>query len=160
MSKFLEDKGYQLLADYIRRHFKGASLRRTMNKGRGPSEGIADAILTYRGKNFHIEIKARSKSLGTNVRFAHQTISKAHRRDLIVALVCHLEDPKSKPSIEFFSLGAVQNSILVEPHFIVQQSSIRGRMSTLADLMRAKQNPLDLSALLKTKVEEHMKVGA
>lgn len=123
MSKAIELKGCEALERYVAEYLPGATLMRTMNKGRGASDGMADAILTLDGKTFHIEIKASSGKAGTNVRFTHQTISKALGHDLIVALVEQVAEPE-KTSLSFFRLGEVK-TLGVEPHFIVQQAGIK-----------------------------------
>lgn len=153
--KKVEEEGYKFLKSYVETHFPGATLTPTMNKGRGENRGIADAVLDYDGKKVHIEIKASSEALRTNIRFTHQTISKAIGQDLIVALITNLANPAST-EIKFFRLGAVQESIIVEPHFIVQKSSITDRTDTLSTLLQGKVIPLSLSALLKTEVGKHV----
>lgn len=155
MSKKIEAEGFKHLERDIKTHLKGATLESTMNKGRGKSLGIADAVLKYNGEIVHIEIKASSKTLGTNIRFTHQTISKTIGHDLVVALITNLANP-ADINIQFFRLGAVQKSIVVEPHFIVQAKSIKSSVSTLPELLQSKSITLSLSELLNTKVGQHI----
>ena len=156
MSKKVEAKGYEYLVRHVRENCPGAILTPTMNKGRGKNVGIADAVLNYDDdKKVHIEIKASSKALGTNIRFTHQTIAKALGHDLIVAIIDNLAN-QEETKIRFFRLGAVQESILVEPHFIVQKASVASRTDTLRALLKSKAIPLSLSELLKTEVGKHV----
>lgn len=159
MTKKIEAEGFEHLKRYVESHFKGATLESTMNKGRGKNSGIADAILEYNGESVHIEIKASSKALGTNIRFTHQTISKAIGHDLIVALITNIANPDNI-EINFFRLGAVQEFIIVEPHFIIQKKSIANRTTSLPALLQSKAIPLSLSRLLNTKVDQHMAKSA
>ncbi len=160
MSKAVEAQAYRFLARYVEEKLPGASLKPTMHKGKGESEGIADAVLEYDGQKVHIEIKACSKkAFGTNIRFTHQTIAKAQGHDLIVALITNVADPE-KTSVTFFRLGAVQDSIIVEPHFIVQYPQTTGHHASLDTILRGETAPLNLSSLLDTAVRSHMGRGA
>jgi hypothetical protein len=78
MNKKIESKAFDHLKEYVSQHFPDATLRDVRNKGRGQTEAIGDAVLGYEKRVIHIEIKGSTqKTLPTNLRFAHQTISSA-----------------------------------------------------------------------------------
>lgn len=157
MSKEVEMKGYDALAYYIEKEFPHADLTPTMNKGRGSSEGIADAILEIDGVKHYVEIKASSKTIGTNIRFTHQTMAKALGHEVIIALISNLANGPG--DIAFFRLSDVAEAITVEPHFIVPHASAKAIKSGLHSLLAEPAGKLDLSKQLCSTVAQHMNVG-
>ena len=149
MSKNIELKAFTVLEKYVKEHIPNGKLTPTMNKGSGQSNGVADAVLEFNNIKTHIEIKSRSKkSIGTNIRFTHQTIRKSQGYDLIVALITNL-DVVGEEVVNFFRLGAVQNQLIVEPHFIVQQKSIKNRTGNLVDLLSEEAIKFELPKFLE-----------
>ncbi|SRR6266404_889241 len=149
-TKDIESKAYEHLERYVAQHLPGAKLRDERHKGRGKGTAIGDAVLEYQGKSTHIEIKSsESKTLPTNLRFTHQTISSAQGEHLIVALVWNLKNGET-PNIGFFNLGSVQRKIVIEPHFIVQSKHLTGKAAIagvfspdLGLLLESESLPLD-----------------
>lgn len=158
--KGIEQRAFQKLKEHLEKSLndsKKFDLEFVGNRGRREGSGIADAILTYDGKVIHIEIKARSGPIGTNIRFTHQTITKALGHNLIVALVSEL-NTKDEPVFNFFSLGSVQDNITVEPHFIIQRTKISEEQElALQQVLKNEGAPLSLDELLVTKISDHMR---
>lgn len=126
----------------------------TMNKGRGNiNPHIADAVLEYEGRTYHIEIKASSKKVGHNIRFTHQTVTKAVGKDVIVALVSDVET--GSPSFEFFKLSDVVQDLCVEPHFLVAAKHTRNKSQPLDKILTLPEATLDVSNLLDSSVRDH-----
>lgn len=149
-TKKKEAAGFRWLEAYIRRKLPGASLTATMNKSRECAEAIADAVLNYGNKQYAIEMKVIGKAIPTNIRLTHQTVSKARGKDLIVALLYNF-DTRHK-EVKFFRLGAMTDSIQIEPHFIVQKGALNKRgalhnMDALVDMLIDDPVPLDFSSL-------------
>jgi hypothetical protein len=161
-NKKIESMAFEQLRMYVDKHLPEAGLIDCRSKKRNAT-AIGDAILTCKDCSTHIEIKgSMSKTLPTNLRFTHQTISAAQNQHLIVAVVWNLNHPT--PNIGFFALASFQQQIIVEPHFIVQSKHLKGKVSIpgrffddLSPLMARTALPLDLTQLLNTTVASHVR---
>ncbi|MDM0070668.1 hypothetical protein [Variovorax sp. J31P207] len=154
MSKKLESEAFTYLQAYIQERLPGATLQPTMNKGRGSNNPhIADAVLEHEGRTYHIEIKASSKKVGHNIRFTHQTVTKAVGKDVIVALIANVET--GSPSFEFFRLSDVAQSLCVEPHFLVAAKHTKNKSQPLDTILTLPGAALDVSSLLDSSVRDH-----
>lgn len=134
-TKDKESEGIKWLQKRIKEMLPKASFHQTANKGRDTKRNdIADAILTYEGKQFPMEIKVIGKSIPTNIRFTHQTMTKALGKDLIVALIYNF-DNSEKTGVKFFRFWSLAkaNCILIEPHFIVQKQFLN-QLQALQDI--------------------------
>lgn len=154
-AKQLEEVAFNLLVPYILERFPGAVLENHCNKGSGNSEVIGDAIMRYEGRVYDIEIKASTKAPNSNVRIAHQTVTKARGKDVIVALVSMLGTDKA--TFEFFRLTDVVNELIVEPHFLIRKKQASSKMQPLASLLALPDGALNIEAHLDRSVRSFLK---
>lgn len=155
LPKDLELQAFEHLQVYLQARLPGCSLHPTMNKGRAVGNPhLADAVLEHEGRTYHIEIKASSNKIDHNIRFAHQTVTKAIGKDLIVALISDLGT--GSPTFEFFRLSDVAQSLRLEPRFLIAAKDTRSKRQPLETLLTMPEAALDVSNLLDSPVRKHM----
>lgn len=152
-NKILEQKAFHQLEVYIGDNLPGAVLSDTMNKGKGKGmhPAIADAVLEYGGKVYDIEIKASSKKAYFNIRFTHQTMTKAIGKDVIVALISYAGT--DQVSFEFFRLSDVASHMIIEPTFLVaKKNTVAYTHPALPTILALPAKTVDVEFLLNSQV--------
>jgi hypothetical protein len=149
-SKDIERRGFELLKKHLAKELGDDFCI-------GKSD-VADALLKYRGNEFHIEMKASTGALDHNIRFAHQTVTKARGKDLIVALVSNLDNAR-KRSFEFFRLGALKRYIEVEPRFIVKKKRAERHADTIKRVLEGKRLPIRLPYIRRRNRNNHWRLS-
>lgn len=122
-TKKKEAAGLKWLKQHLEKRLPGAFVEDATNKRVHNKNAVGDAVLHFNKKRFDIEIKVIGKGIPTNIRFTHQTVTKARGKDLIVALIYEFDEPR-KTQVRFFRLGSAANAFQVEPHFILQKRDL------------------------------------
>ena len=165
-TKKIENLGMKALSLYFENLFGKDSFE--FEDIRSSSNIGCDIILKYNNENYYIELKASgTKTIPTNIRFAHQTIATLHNKNLLqnltVAYVYNLYE--EKPEFLFFKFGDLSiNDILIEPHFIIQpkkkSQNIESpfKLSFSEVLQKPSNTQFEIDKLFSTKVGKHMKL--
>jgi hypothetical protein len=171
--KRIEADGLLALRRYLnsRLHIAETALVDTRNKGRTAARLGCDLEFQHNGETYYLELKAfSSRTVPTNIRFAHQTIASFHEAGildrLIVAIVYNLIDGVDAARFLFFRLGSVPvDAIFVEPHFLIQPRRLAALggadESVLQDqidaALVAQPSSLDLNSVFDSPVRKHMR---
>lgn len=156
-TKLIEKAAFEHLKVYIEERLPGSKLIDTMNKGAMEAHpDVADAILEHEGRVHHIEIKSSTKKGDYNVRFTHQTMTKAINKDVIVALITNLES--GSPTFDFFRLADVAPKLRIEPMFFIARKNTVEARKPLADLLAAPDGAVNVTALLDSTIRSHINI--
>lgn len=154
-TKIVERAAFEHLKVYIEERLPGAKLIDTMNKGAMEAHpDVADAILEYDGRVHYIEIKSSTKRGDYNVRFSHQTITKAINRDVIVALITNLES--GSPTFDFFRLADIASELRIEPMFFIARKNTVEMRKPLTDLLSLPDGAINITGLLNSTIRSHI----
>jgi hypothetical protein len=152
-AKTLEQVAFTMLEKFVKERFPGASMRNTMNKGSVSRSDVADAVLTLGGRDYLIEIKASTKKPSSNLRFTHQTVTKAIGKDVIVALISQIAT--GDPTFEFFRLSDVVDQMIIEPAFLIPKTRTKAQVQELGDILELPDAVLDVTRLLDSPVRDY-----
>ena len=165
-TKDTEKKGIKAFKYYLERNFNGHAeiIEDLFSK---QNEFGCDLIIELDDKKYFIEIKASERTLGTNIRFTHQTIAKMYKKNIldkmIVVYVFNLYKGEENAEFKFFKFGAVEHEhIFIEPHFIVQPKSknknydIDAIKEDLKSAIESKLADNNIEDKFNSRVKEHM----